>query len=106
MITACEQCGARPAQLVKSRWHIGLVVYGRTISRQAVLCRTHGRALVVSDLLKTALLGWWGAYSVVINLLLIPAQLAELSKVGELELPATGTEQTPGNGVPARAEVI
>jgi hypothetical protein len=106
MITNCEQCGATPAQLVKSRWHIGLVVYGRTMNKQAVLCRTHGRALVVSDLVKTVLLGWWGVYSFVINLLVIPAQIAELSKVGKREPAAVETKAAPSKATFVHSEVI
>ena len=106
MISTCEQCGAAPAQLVKSRWHIGLIVYGRTMNQQAVLCRTHGRALVVSDLAKTVLLGWWGVYSFFINLLVIPAQIAELSKVGKLEPAAVETKAAPGKDAFVRSEVI
>jgi hypothetical protein len=106
MITTCEQCGAAPAQLVKSRRHIGLVVYGRTINQQAVLCRTHGRSLILSDLTKTALLGWWGVYSFLINLLVIPAQLSELSKVGKLGSSEAATRYESGKGVLAGSEVI
>lgn len=106
MISTCEQCGAAPAQLVKSRWHIGLIVYGRTMNQQAVLCRTHGRALVVSDLVKTVLLGWWGVYSFFINLLVIPAQIAELAKVGELEPSAAETKAAPSNDAFVHSEVI
>lgn len=106
MISTCEQCGAGPAQLVKSRWHIGLVVYGRTMKKQVVLCRTHGRALVVSDLIKTALLGWWGVHSFFINLILIPAQIAELSKIGKLEPAAAETKAAPGKHAFAHSEAI
>jgi hypothetical protein len=106
MISTCEQCGARPAQLVKSRWHIGLIVYGRTVNRQAVLCRTHGRALVVSDLIKTALLGWWGVYSFFINLLVVPTQIAELSKVNQLEPAEVEGKSSSSEDVLVRSEVI
>jgi hypothetical protein len=106
MISTCEQCGAKPAQLVKSRWHIGLIVYGRTMNRQAVLCRTHGRALVLSDLVKTVLLGWWGVYSFFINLAMIPAQIAELSKIGKIESPVAEVNSTPGKDMLVHSEVI
>ena len=95
-----------PAQLVRSRWHIGLVVYGRTMNKQVVLCRTHGRALVVSDLIKTGLLGWWGVYSFFINLILIPAQITELSKVAKLQPAAAETKAVPGKDAFVNLEVI
>jgi hypothetical protein len=53
MKAASEKCGAGPAELVTSRWHLGLI-YGRTTSRQTLLCRTHARSLVAGDLAKTA----------------------------------------------------
>jgi hypothetical protein len=83
MTTTCEQCGSVPAGLVTSRWHIGLIVYGRTMGKQAVLCRSHARSLVLSDLAKTAVLGWWGAYSLFINFFVLLGQIAEYARVGK-----------------------
>jgi hypothetical protein len=88
MISNCEQCGASPAQLVTSRWHLGLIIYGRTMGKQAVLCRAHARSMVAGDLAKTLLLGWWGVYSFFINLIVLPVQIAELTKAGRIEQPA------------------
>jgi hypothetical protein len=93
MNSACERCGSAPAQLVNSRWHLGLIVYGRSMGTQAVLCRGHARALVASDLLKTTLLGWWGAYSAFINAFTVCVQVAELVRVGKFAA-STGAQET------------
>ena len=105
MITTCEQCGASPAQLVTSRWHLGMIVYGRTMSRQAVLCSAHGRSLVAGDLVKTLLLGWWGVMSFFINLILVPTQIAELAKAGRIGESAT-QERNPAAPLPVNGETV
>lgn len=80
MRTTCEMCGATPAALVKSRWHLGMIVYGRTTGTEAVLCRAHAGSVVGRDLAKTLLLGWWGTFSFFINLFVVPMQIGALAK--------------------------
>ena len=88
----CERCGAAPAGAVKSRRHLGLIVYGRTTTTSSLLCREHARSLVLSDLGKTMVLGWWGILSFFINIGVVIGQLLALCKTGEIEagpVPAT-----------------
>jgi len=89
----CEQCGPSPARLVNIRRHVGLIVYSRATSRQAVLCRNHARSTVAGDLAKPVLLGWWGVLSLLINLVLIPEQVAELAKAGGIGQPVTASRR-------------
>ena len=88
-MSTCERCGASPAALVKSRRHLGLIIYGRTTTTNGVLCGTHARALVTSDLAKTLVLGWWGVFSFFINIFVVIGQLMTLSEVGRIGHPAT-----------------
>jgi hypothetical protein len=106
MNSECERCGSASAQLVNSRWHLGLIVYGRTMGTQAVLCREHARSLVAADLAKTALLGWWGAYSVFINAFTLCAQIAELARVGKFATSSGSQETAPSGSVSVGAEAV
>ena len=86
---SCERCGAEPATLVTSRWHYAVIFYGRTMRTEAVLCRAHAQAQLSGDLVKTCLFGWWGVWSLPLNLLsIIPANIAQLNKVKRLAPPA------------------
>ncbi len=87
MRTTCEQCGRAPVKLVTSRKHLGMIFFGRTWSRQALLCRDHARQQLAADLAFTALLGWWGVISMFINAGIVVTQVLGLSEAGRLGAP-------------------
>lgn len=81
----CERCGQQPAVDVTSKWHLGLIVYGRTTRKEGFLCRSHARSMILGDLAKTLLLGWWGMLSFFINFTVIAGQVVELASVAKMD---------------------
>ena len=81
MDSTCERCGDGSGELVQSSWHLGLIVYGRTTATEAVLCRPHARSLVLGDLGKTLVLGWWGILSFFTNVIVVVEQVYAWSRV-------------------------
>lgn len=56
----CHRCGASPAQTNEYMWVISFVVFTRHLTYPAHLCRTCATRTGLTDLAKSALLGWWG----------------------------------------------
>lgn len=95
MRTNCEVCGTTPATLTTSRWHLGMIIYGRTRRSQKVLCPTHARQQLSGDLTKTLLLGWWGVFSLFINVGIVASQITALRAISA-PTGASGTQRSDG----------
>jgi hypothetical protein len=87
MRDTCEICGRKPALMIKSQRHLGLILYGKTWRTVRLLCREHGEAQVNGDLAFTMLLGWWGIISVFVNAKIVIDQLAQSKKLTSLAPP-------------------
>jgi hypothetical protein len=90
MRAECERCGSQPVQLITTRKHLGLIVFGKTWQRQQLLCRNHARMVLAGDLVFSAVLGWWGVLSLFINAGVVIAQIQSLSGVSGLAAPGPG----------------
>ena len=95
----CERCSRVPARVITSRKHLGMIFFGKTWERQGIWCKEHARARVAADLTFTLVLGWWGVISFFITLVMLPALVAELSKIAGMEPP----RPLPGTSPEARA---
>ena len=84
MSSTCEACGSQPVALITSRRHLGLIIYGRKTTSKAYLCKPHARGKLSSDLAKTAVVGWWGAFSFFINIFVVLGQFAGLSAAAKI----------------------
>jgi hypothetical protein len=74
--------------MTTSRRHLGLIIYGKTTTTERMLCKPHARAQVSSDLGRTLVFGWWGAFSFLINIFIVLGQVSALSSVGKMAGPA------------------
>lgn len=71
----CQVCGAKPATVITSRHHVGMIVRRRSPTTSGLRCVDRTRRQLTADLASTLLLGWWGAISLFINgLFIVPSQ--------------------------------
>jgi hypothetical protein len=96
MRETCEKCGGKPTRMITSRKHLGMIIYGKTWQSRRLLCREHARQLLVTDLVFTAILGWWGVFSFFVNIGVVIGQIAALSALSQLAA-------TPAQPVPEAA---
>ena len=64
---SCELCGAVPAALLTLRRQVGLVVVAQTYSVDALLCQACGESVYKDFQKQTALKGWTGVRSALMN---------------------------------------
>ena len=83
----CAACGASPAQVLKLRRCVGMVVAWKWYSLDQPLCRDHGREAAKSWLGQTVALGWWGLISFFANIVAVGFDLVALSQASSLPAP-------------------
>lgn len=69
----CEICGERSAALITLRRQVGMVVVMRQYSEKAVLCESCARTAYIEFQKSTALKGWTGVTSALMNPIIIGA---------------------------------
>ena len=76
----CENCGSSPAAPIRLRRQVGLVFVRTFYQSQLVLCDTCGQALTKEFQKQTALKGWTGVLSAMINPFMLAANARQRSK--------------------------
>ena len=87
MRTTCEQCARTPARLTTSMKNLGLLYAHKTFHVEKLLCRECAIRRLTSDLIFTAILGWWSLVSLVANVAFIIKDMAELSAARKMAPP-------------------
>lgn len=67
MPDTCQICRSAPAARITIRRHVGLLVLMRSRRVQLTLCREHGDEIVGDWTRKTLVQGWWGIFSIPVN---------------------------------------
>ena len=76
----CENCGSSPAAPIRLRRQVGLVFVRTFYQSQLVLCDSCGQALTKEFQKQTALKGWTGVVSAMINPFMLAANARQRSK--------------------------
>lgn len=80
----CAACGATPAQVLKLRRCVGMLVAWKWISLDQPFCREHGQEAAKSWLGQTVVMGWWGIISFFANFVAVGFDLVALSQASSL----------------------
>jgi hypothetical protein len=92
----CAVCGRGPTRNIIIRRHVGMVFVARFIRLRASFCREHGVSTAKAYLGRTALQGWWGIISLVVNPFVIITDIRALLAYGRLPAPPPYFQQVPG----------
>jgi len=76
----CEQCGSSPAASITLRRQVGMIIVRSYYQSQLVLCDVCGDALTREFQKQTALKGWTGVLSAMINPFMLAANARQRSK--------------------------
>lgn len=98
----CAICGRTPTRSITVRRHQGMIFLMRFIKVKRSLCRDHGVAMTKSYLGKTALQGWWGIISVMVNPFVMLWDLRVLVAYKRMPAPPPVVRPTPGNPLQLR----
>jgi len=64
---SCDFCGNRPAAPLTVRRQVGLVIIGTTYTADNILCNDCGRTMTIEYQKQTAIKGWTGIRSALMN---------------------------------------
>src|SRR4029077_20292596 len=87
---SCEVCGRGPAQRLRFRQVIGMIVVDRVRSIDAPLCKECAQRVGRSLQANTLVTGWWGVFAIFRNLGAICANTAALSRAAKMPQPQGG----------------
>lgn len=71
----CSVCGAQQVAAVSVKRHVGMVFWWRTRTADGPFCRPCGITLVREMTTRSLWQGWWGLFSLLINLLILAENL-------------------------------
>ncbi|WP_280217254.1 LppU/SCO3897 family protein [Nocardia neocaledoniensis] len=91
----CCVCGATPAVRTSIRSHRGFLMYMRFITEPGPFCRDCGTATYRRLTVESAVLGWYGAISVVANPVIMLQNIGAAKRVRRLPAPIPGGPRAP-----------
>lgn len=77
---SCELCGSRPAAALSLRRQVGMVVLMRQYEVDAVLCSACGERAYVDFQKQTAIKGWTGVRSALMNPVMLSANAVNIRR--------------------------
>jgi len=77
---ACELCGSRPAASLSLRRQVGMVIVMRQYEVDAVLCSSCAERSYVDFQKQTAIKGWTGVRSALMNPVMLSANLVNIRR--------------------------